>query len=195
MQLGGGGLRYLAVVGLLFLALFSLTDTWAIQTGSVSNSPVVTVTTTGPTLIQLEAGSGGGNAAGTAYMVGNELRLDFTKGDLTSGYGFKGSQVAGHPNVIKYKGLFNAKNNSDESLCVSVYVPDADAGDLGGIYIRSLNDTTTDGTRVASSGGAYQNCVSVAAGAKVQVDFWWSMRGSATPTGSYNFNVRVEGKR
>jgi hypothetical protein len=199
--------RYVVLAALMLLAMLTMTNTWAIQTDSVTQGGTsVVVTTTDTAMLALEPGSTlKSNAAGTAYLQDGKLMLDFSRhsGYPSTSYGFNSSQVATSLDTVKYKGLFYITNNSDESLCLRVYVPEANADDISAIYIRDWNDTTTNGTQVATGKGAEllpaaTNCKRVAGGVatKVQVDFWLTLRSSAAASpGSYNFNVRVEGKR
>lgn len=200
-------MRYVVLAALMLLAMLTMTNTWAIQTDSVTQGGTsVVVTTTDTAMLTLEPGSTlKSNAAGTAYLQNGKLMLDFSRNSSSpsTSYGFNASQVATSLDTVTYKGLFYITNNSDESLCLRVYVPEGNADDISAIYVRDWNDTTTPGTQVATSKGAEllpaaTNCKRVAGGvaAKVYVDFYLTMRSSAAASpGSYNFNVRVEGKR
>lgn len=196
-------MRSLAVGALCFLALLSLSSTWALQGGSISQGPAVSVTTTGNALLALEPGSttAGGNAAGVAYLTSSgDLRLDFTRGYLLNEqYGFQATQPAGYNSTFTYRGLFHILNNSNENLKTCVYVPDAvpGANDISGIFVRAWSDTTGPGTQVAGSAGQKMACSTtwLAPGARQYVDVAWSMRGASTNLGTYQFNIRVEGQR
>lgn len=197
-------MRILAVTGLFLLAVLTLTNTWALQSGSVTpGTAVVTVATTDQALLGLEVGTNSANAAGTAYMSGGELRLDFTKGYLSNGgYGFMYSQGtavnSAYRDVAKYLGLFHVVNRSDETLRICVYVPlDSPAAeDLDGVYLRGSDGMPVQGYPVAGARGQKVDCMPVAGGGLVYVDFWWRMRpASNAQTGVYPFNVRVEAIR
>lgn len=183
-------MRKVLVTLLLLSSLFVIVQVQAYKRTSVTAASQITVTSTDAAALQLIAGTGPGNAAGTAYYSASSLNLDFTKGK-TAGvqYAFA-TPPAGRPaNKYRFRQLFQVRNTKGVPKCVWVSVPGGGVVGLEGIYLRATSDTGT-GTRVANSGGGRTpSCVSIPAGATYNVDFWWEI--SAGPEGS-PFNVRVE---
>ncbi|MFZ5815437.1 MAG: hypothetical protein ACOY93_09085 [Bacillota bacterium] len=190
-------MRLLVALALALTVLLSLPSTMAIHSGTVGNGSQVAVVSTDSAYLALTPGVGGGNAAGTASyrdsVARDALILDFTRG-LNAGttYGFPPNSLS-FRDQFRFRGLFTVTNRSDETLCLSIYVPGGDAADLDGIYVRSAGDTGT-GTLVAGPGGSPLTCsVPLTAGSALEVDFWWEV-GSSTE-GVRSFEVRVEGSR
>ena len=74
-------MRYVVLAALMLLAMLTMTNTWAIQTDSVTQGGTsVVVTTTDTAMLTLEPGSAlKSNAAGTAYLQDGKLMLDFSR--------------------------------------------------------------------------------------------------------------------
>lgn len=196
-------MRLALAAAVLLAAWLTLVPAAAYKRAAATGSLSLTVTATDSAALQLGTGSGGSNTAGTAYYSSGAreaLYLDFRKGQpacgvsISCGFGPPDTPAAGVTvagDRYRYRGLFRVTNRSASARCISVHVPGGGVTGLEAIYLRAPGDFGS-GTAVAGTGGVRSGCVSVAAGAAVDVDFWWNI-SSASASGS--FNVRVEGQR
>ena len=190
-------MRLAVLLALLLGVLLSLPNAVAVRSATVNSATTVAVVSTSQALISLEPGAADGNASGTAAyrdtLTQDALVLDFTKGlNAGTSYGFPPNALA-YRDQFRYRGLFTVTNRSDETLCISAYVPGGGVADLAAIYLRSVGDTGT-GTAAAGSGGSALPCAaSLAPDGVFEVNFWWEI-GSGSDT-VQSFTVRVEGSR
>lgn len=206
-------MRKLLVLATFLGAFVLVVQVQAFKRTAVAAQSSITVTSTDTAALRLLVGSGNGNAAGTAYYssaTNDALYLDFRKGlGGAASYGFGPSRTpplpAGSPatppavavagDKYRFRGVFQVRNAKPVSRCVWVYVPGGGVGDLEGIYMRPVGDTSS-GTQVANLGGVQRTtpspgCVTIPANTTFEVDFWWNI---VTGAGS-SFNVRVEAQQ
>lgn len=190
-------MRLAGLLALLLAVLLSLPNALAVRSAAVESSARVAVVSTDSALIALAPGGGSANAAGTAGYRDADSRdalvLDFTRG-LNSGtaYGFPPNTLA-HRDRFRYRGLFTVTNQSADSLCISVYVPEGGVPDLASIYLRPVGEAGS-GTAVAGSGGSPLACSAwLGSGQVFEVDFWWEIGSGSDRFES--FTLRVEGSR
>lgn len=190
-------MRLALLAALLLAVLLSLPNALAVRSAAVNSGATVAVVATDSALLALAPGTGGGNAAETAYYRNpgsrDALVLDFTRGlSMGISYGFAPNSLT-YRDKFRYRGLFTVTNRSDQALCISVYVPDGGVADLDGIYVRSPGGAGT-GSMVASLGGQKLECSTwLTAGASFEVDIWWEIDSGSE--GLHSFSVRVEGTR